>query len=308
MIGAPGTGSAKGAAYTSALVAGSWSAATALVPASSTAGDRFGAAVAIAGATPIVGAPGAGGGVVHVFASSPRVVVSPRPGAGDRFGASLAATATQIVVGAPGEDSSRGGIQTALPLDTDELYADAGAVYVYLLAGDFEAYLKPAAPGAGDQFGTAVATTAQLVAAGAPLADAAGPVTGASYLFARAPAWAQTALISPPSPDATGDGFGRSRSRRVLAIGAPFEDSADERVLDTGAAHVYGLTPAGTLLGEALAIRASRADAGDFFGTALALTLDSLVVGAPLEDSAAVGWNGSQGNGAGDAGAVYAFR
>ncbi|MEJ7597981.1 MAG: hypothetical protein WKG01_08750 [Kofleriaceae bacterium] len=310
VIGAPGSGTAKGAVYTSTRAAGSWSAVTALVPASSTAGDRLGTAVAIAGTTPVAGAPGTNGGVVHVFASTPRTLVSPEASPGDRFGASVAATATSIIVGAPGEDSSRGGIQTTLPLATDELYPDAGAVYLYSVAGELEAYLKPAVTGAGDQFGTSVATTAQLIAVGAPLADVTGPVTGGAYLFAHSTGWAQTALIPPPSPAATGDGFARSvaLAGHVLVIGAPFEDSADERVLDTGAAHVYGLTPAGTLLGDALAMRASRADSGDFFGAALALTNDSLVVGAPLEDSPADGWNGPQGNGASDAGAVFAFR
>ena len=55
-------------------------------------------------------------------------------------------------------------------------------------------------------------------------------------------------------------------------------------------------------------IKASNADRGDGFGSSLALDGNTLVVGAPNEDSGAVGTLGEQQNNtAGDAGAVYVF-
>ncbi|MBK8430338.1 MAG: FG-GAP repeat protein [Chloroflexi bacterium] len=54
-------------------------------------------------------------------------------------------------------------------------------------------------------------------------------------------------------------------------------------------------------------IKASNAESDDRFGDVIALSGDTLVVGAPYEDSAATGINGSQTNGATDSGAVYVF-
>lgn len=308
VIGAPHTGAAKGAAYTSTGSPSGWSAPAALIPPASTLGDQLGAAVAIAGSTIVVGAPGAnaGAGRAFVFGGAAVTLVAPNAGAGDRFGASVAINGSRIAVGAPGEDSLRSGIQLATPLEHDELYSDAGAVYVFASSGAFEAFVKPAGTSAGDEFGAAVALGSDLLAVGAPLADFAAPAGGAAYLFDVTP-WIETTRLGPPAPNAMGDNFGRAVAiaGSVLAVGAPYEDSADEAILDTGAAYLFAVTPAP---GEPKAIRASRADSGDFFGSALALSLDCVVVGAPFEDSASDNWNGNQGNGAGDSGAVYAFR
>ena len=309
VIGAPNSGAGKGAAYTSTASASGWSNANALVSPASASGDRFGAAVAIAGPTIVVGAPGAsaGAGRAFVFGGTPVTLVAPNAGSGDRFGTSVAVSGSRIAVGAPGEDSLRSGIQLATPLEHDELYSDAGAVYVFAATGAFEAFVKPVGTSAGDEFGAAVALGSDLLAVGAPLADFAAPAGGAAYLFDVTP-WIETTRLGPPAANAMGDNFGRTIAiaGNVLAVGAPYEDSADEAVLDTGAAYLYPLTAATP--GDPKVVRASRADSGDFFGAALALTLDCLVVGAPFEDSASDSWNGNQGNGAGDSGAVYAFR
>src|SRR5262249_9768585 len=55
-------------------------------------------------------------------------------------------------------------------------------------------------------------------------------------------------------------------------------------------------------------IKASNTDAGDDFGATVAASGDTLVVGAPREDSHATGINGDQGdNSAPDSGAVFVF-
>jgi len=54
-------------------------------------------------------------------------------------------------------------------------------------------------------------------------------------------------------------------------------------------------------------VKASNTEANDEFGYAVAISGDTLVVGANREDSAATGVGGNQGNGAADSGAVYVF-
>ena len=55
--------------------------------------------------------------------------------------------------------------------------------------------------------------------------------------------------------------------------------------------------------------KASNTAIGDFFGSSIALSHDTLVVGARSEDSATTGSNGNQSdNNVSDAGAIYIFR
>ena len=56
-------------------------------------------------------------------------------------------------------------------------------------------------------------------------------------------------------------------------------------------------------------MKASNTGAGDRFGGSVALTGDTLAVGAEREDSAATGVNGDQtNNNAANSGAVYIYR
>ena len=55
-------------------------------------------------------------------------------------------------------------------------------------------------------------------------------------------------------------------------------------------------------------LKASNTDAGDGFGLSIAVDGDTIVVGAPFDDSAATGINGNQAdNSATNAGAAYVF-
>ena len=56
-------------------------------------------------------------------------------------------------------------------------------------------------------------------------------------------------------------------------------------------------------------VKASNTGSGDFFGSSVALSGDTLVVGAPGESSNATGINGNQSNNSvSDSGAVYVYR
>ncbi|GKS62748.1 hypothetical protein YTPLAS72_00520 [Nitrospira sp.] len=101
----------------------------------------------------------------------------------------------------------------------------------------------------------------------------------------------------------------------TLVVGARFEDSAatgingnqaDNSAPDSGAVYVF--TRTGGIWSQQAYVKAANTEAGDEFGSWVAIAGDTLVVGAPREDSAATGINGNQAdNSAPDSGAVYVF-
>src|SRR4029079_13640979 len=85
----------------------------------------------------------------------------------------------------------------------------------------------------------------------------------------------------------------------TLVVGAPLEDN-------TGTAYVF--TRTGGVWSQQAALKASNARPGDYFGSSVAVSGDTLVVGARFEDSAATGIDGNQtDDSAPDSGAAYVF-
>ncbi|MEK6642277.1 MAG: FG-GAP repeat protein, partial [Planctomycetota bacterium] len=75
-------------------------------------------------------------------------------------------------------------------------------------------------------------------------------------------------------------------------------------VNDAGAAYPLTIDP----IAQQAYLKASNTEAGDYFGHSVAVSGDTVVVGAPLEDSNATGVDGDQAdNSAGDSGAAYVF-
>jgi trimeric autotransporter adhesin len=157
-----------------------------------TSGDFFGHALALApdGLGLAVGAPGhdavPNAGAVFLFARGTSWVevarvLAPDAGNNDQLGASVGLTASVLVAGAPSED---------------EIASDSGAIYVFPRAdlGGAER-LKAPHPGAGDQFGRALAASGLVIVVGAreedsgargvdgdPL-DNSAPYSGAAYVW-----------------------------------------------------------------------------------------------------------------------------
>ena len=103
------------------------------------------------------------------------------------------------------------------------------------------------------------------------------------------------------SNNGAGDDFGSSvaMSGDTIVVGAPFEDSA-------GAAYIF--VRSGTTWVQQARLTASNAGAGDRFGISVAISGDTVVIGADEEDSNATGVNGNQtDNSASFAGAAYVF-
>lgn len=249
-------------------------------------------------------------------------------GANDEFGKDVDISGDTIVVAAWREDSDANGSGGD---QSDNSATDAGAVYVFVngVSGwTQQAYLKATNSDANDLFGASVAIDGDRLVVGAPFEDSAATGvngnqadnslgSGAAYAYARSgTSWFAQAYLKPDAGD-TSDLFGwdvaissgliavgvlEEDGDGLLTLGSPFDDSES----DSGA--VYLFTPIGLTWEPRAYLKASNTDAGDYFGDALALDDERLVVGAPFEDSSSVGVGGSQFSSAANAsGAVYAF-
>jgi len=69
-------------------------------------------------------------------------------------------------------------------------------------------------------------------------------------------------------------------------------DGANNTAADSGAAYVYART--GTTWAQQAYLKASNTGGSDYFGWSVALAGDTLVIGAPYEDSSATGAGGNQ--------------
>jgi len=242
----------------------------------------------------------------------------------DRFGVAVAISGDTIVVGAFGEDSST---QEINGNQNDNAAVDAGAAYVFVRRGSGwtqEAYLKANNAGAFDFFGSVLAISGDTIVVGAPSeasiatgvngngADNTAPGAGAAYVFVRgAQGWQQQAYLKASNTGA-GDGFGSAVAvfGNTIVIGAPAEDSngtpSNNTITNSGAAYVF--TRSGDTWTQQAYLKASNIGSNDEFGTAVAVSEHTLVVGARYERSNATGVNGDEtNNSALDAGAAYVY-
>ncbi len=242
------------------------------------AGDRFGAALAVSAGRLLVGAPRADagtldGGAAYLYptlgdSDGPEAVFRQRLSSA-AFGAAVVASGGDAIVGDPLVDGARGAV---------ERFAIADGAMRERVGG-------PAADDA--RFGAALAAASDEVLVGAPFEDgAAGADVGAVYALAGG---ALRRRIDDPFPVA-GDQFGFSVavSGSEAVVGAPLAGD-----LDTGAVHVFDRASGVRLL----TLRKPVPLTGDFFGAAVAVEGDQVLVGAPLD-------SGTAENG----GAVYLFR
>ena len=260
------------------------------------------------------------------------------PAADDRFATGLAINAdgTVVAIGARNEDSAAvnvGGSQSS------NAAVDSGAVYVFRKTASTwaqEAYVKQSNTGANDQFGLRVdlSNDGNVLVVGAWAEDSNGvgvngtqanesmADSGAAYVYRRSTAgvWASEAYLKASNTNA-GDWFGMavaiSGDGSVIAIGARNESSgargiganqADNSAPGAGAVYVFRYAGAWT---QESYLKAANADAGDYFGWTIGLSLDGSVmaVGAYRESSASRVVNGdSASNAAPFSGAAYVFR
>ena len=206
---------------------------------------------------------------------------------GDYFGDSVAIDGDTAIVGAS-RKSKEG---------TGEVYA--GAAYVFTRSGTTwtqQSKLLPSVSETYDYFGYSVAISGDTVVVGAR--GDRGPdgiisYAGAVYIYTRSgTTWTQQARIQPSEVEQS-DYFGSSVriDGDTVVVGAWGEDTGADAA---GSAYIY--TRSGTTWTQQAKIQASDKQAGDNFGTAVAISGDTVVVTAVYEDT-----------GGSDAGAAYVF-
>ena len=245
--------------------------------------------------------------------------------AGAAFGYAVAVSADGLTLAVGASQESSGAV-------------DSGAVYVFTWQDQTwtqEAYLKASNAGDSDSFGCSLDLSADgnLLVVGAQQEasaatgvdgdqlDDSAPGAGAAYVFSRsASTWAQDAYVKASNTeqdDQFGVAVAIAADGQTFAVGAANESSSAQGVngdqsLDdaylAGAVYVFSRV-GGTTVQQAY-VKASNTTGEDRFGMHLDLSGDgnTLVVGAPYENSFASGIDGNQTDfGAGAAGAAYSF-
>ncbi|NBO38434.1 hypothetical protein EBU99_07605 [bacterium] len=360
--------SSAGAVYVYRRSGTTWAQEAYVKAANADSGDNFGNSVALSGETLAVGAYGedsnqttitngtaassnnsaSSAGAVYVYRRSgtqwaqEAYVKAVNADVSDYFGWSVALSGETLVVGAFLEDSNQTTITNGAAASSDNSASSSGAVYVYRRSGTQwaqEAYVKAANADAVDYFGYSVALSGDALAVGAIYEDSnqntisngvgassdnSASSAGAVYVYRRSgTTWAQEAYVKAANANAS-DSFGTSvaLSGDTLAVGAYGEASNqttitnstgasnDNSASDSGAVYVYRRS--GTQWAQEAYVKAANADASDYFGYSVALSGDTLAVGAFLEDSNQTtitnGTVASSDNSATYAGAVYVYR
>lgn len=257
-------------------------------------GDRFGSSVAAHNSLYVVGAPGeasgstgvdadpldnsqVNSGAAYIFgltatgASQLAYLKASNTGEGDEFGRSVDVSSTHVAVGAPREDSAIG--DNGRSVQGDNSVADAGAVYVFTVAGfswQQSALLKSTNPDDTDLFGQALSLDGAILAVAAPAEDGS-----------------QTVQLGGNVPDnATNGGGAVSIFQNVTVDEFAINEQWDEL------ATLRGIVP----------------DPADRFGADVALSAGSLAVGSPGESSNPRPTADPSDNSLAESGAVFLFR
>ncbi|WP_075188227.1 FG-GAP repeat protein [Teredinibacter haidensis] len=336
----------SGAVYVFRRFGETWFQQNFIKPSAGAAGDQFGLEVELSdfGGTLVVSAPGrnitaadstaaqAGGVFVYELTGDNWVELAelnaPVPGDDATFGSdiSLSANGNRLLVGA---EYYKDGLSPSAT--TGRAYVFDRSDNTWVLAQE----LSASNARDGMRFGAAVALAADGATAvvGAPgessnafsvngdEADTSFADAGAGYVFEiNGSDWQQVAYLKAQNSDSS-DRFGSAvainAEGSLIVVGAPGESSVAEAIhgneydnsaTDAGAAYTFTLSENNW---EQLSyVKAPNTDAGDFFASTLDLDAsgDALLIGAPFEQSDAIGISGSRSNNlANKAGAVYLY-
>jgi outer membrane protein assembly factor BamB len=281
VVGAPGESSGAGNAYVFNSITGKL--INTLKDPNSQSGGGFGTSVAISGTTIVIGAPTetaatflqAGRAYTFNATTGSRIstFISPTPQDGGNFGFSVAITGISIVIGAPGE--------------TAVSHTDAGNTYTFNAStGKLLKTLKDPNAQSGGEFGTSVAISGTTIAVGAVFESAGGfNAAGNAYAF-NATTGNFIATLNDPNAQAEG-AFGNtvSVSGKSIVVGAPEETASS----DSAAGNAYTFNPTSGKFMETLT--SPNAVTSGAFGTAVAVSGGTIVVGAPGEATSGAGYS-----------------
>ena len=210
-----------------------------------------------------------------------------------RFGRKVSVSGDTVVVGANQVSASGDPTGAAYVFQRDEGGIENWGEVTKLASSDMQE---------GDSFGVGVAVSGDTAVVGAM----SGPVEvvpvkiGAAYVFERNEGgvdnWGEVTKLTA-SDAQVGDSFGLrvAVSGDTAVVGAPFEDAGGDFA---GAAYIFQRDEGGANnWGEVTKLASSDMQEGDNFGYDLAISGDTVVVGANLEDA-----------GGDEAGAAYVFQ
>lgn len=277
VVGAPWEESQRGAAYVYRRVGQNWVEEAKLTASDGLATLKFGFAVAISGDTIIVGgspyhAPLTEGSA-YVFTRTDdswieEAKLTASDGAnGNHFGISVAVSGDTAVVGASGANAAYLFTRTAEGwTETEKLLARDAA--------------------AGDNFGQFVAVSGDTALIGAPKGDGTTADEGSAYVFIESEGgWIQEAELYPSEGGAKDDEFGFwvGVSGDTAIVGVINDDVGLN--IDQGSAYVF--TRRGTTWTQEAHLIAPDGAPVDRFGRSVAISGDTLIVGAQNDDVAA---------------------
>ncbi|KAA3664513.1 MAG: hypothetical protein DWQ04_05355 [Chloroflexi bacterium] len=310
--GAGDPASNSGAAYVFTRSGGVWSEQAILRASDAHEDDEFGNAVAVSGDTVVIGAHNEEAGAAFLHYDSGAAYVFTRSGGvwseqailrasdaqeRDWFGGAVAVSGDTAVIGATGEDGGAG----------DPNY-DSGTAYVFTRRGDVwseQAILRASDAQVDDGFGRVVAVDGDTAIIGTASEDggAGDPSynSGAAYVFTHSGGvWSEQVILrASDAQERDAFGYAVAVDGDTVVIGARSEDgTSGDRNYDSGAAYVF--TRSGGVWSERAILRASDAQEDDEFGNAVAVSGDTAIIGAHLED-------GGVGDPNYNSGTVYTF-
>jgi len=286
VVGAPfdasPAGDTTGAAYVFQRVGNAWTLRQKLVAEGLTTTAEFGSSVAIRGDTIVVGAEDqAGQGAVYVFVRSGASWVfhqrldASDPSAGADFGSGVALDGDLMIVGARRHSSN---------------FTFEGAAFVFRRSGETwteEQKLVSDTPTQGEYFGWSVGLSGNTAVVGAyRYQQPAGFLVGAAHVFVRSGAtWTRQQKLLPDVIEPQYFGTGVAISGDTIAVGA-LGDSDDAAGIDLcGSIRIFTRT-AGVWTQRQKLYAPDRA-ADDQLGASIAMTADTIVAGAPWDDTPA---------------------
>jgi hypothetical protein len=293
IVGSPiarvGTNSGQGAAYAFRVLTNNWTEEAFKVASDGAAEDYLGWDVAINGDTAVIGSPffdfGANSnqGAAYVFVRSGTSWVevdrltNGDGNAGDTFGYSVDIYGDRIVVGAPFEDAGQGAVY---------IFEKVGGVWIRqpkLVAPDGSAE---------DRLGLSVAISQDRIVAGASNDNISGnDFQGSAYVFVKPTSspWVFESKLTADDGEAN-DRFGESVDifSNTIVVGSPIGGFGTN---DAGSAYIF--TRSGSTWTQQTELNASDGETNDFFGNSVAISGNTVVVGAILDN---IGGNNGQGS------------
>ncbi len=260
-----------------------------LIGSSVSGADQFGWSVDAQGDLVIVGSPdddnSAGSVYVYrrlgtVWAEEARITAQDRAD-GDFFGNSVSVSSSSLIVGAPGDDDNG---------------SRSGSAYIFEFDGTNwieQAKLLPFDGSSTDFFGGWVSISGANAVIGAERNDENGTNAGAAYIFSNDGAgWAQQSKLYPLDGEAY-DAFGISVAidGHTVIVGASEDDDNGN---SSGSAYIFKFD--GALWGQNAKLVPDDSNASDFFGEAVAISGNKVIVGSYWNDQGAI-----------NAGAAYVF-